>query len=81
MYAAVITNSYPHDLSSPMAFLLTLILESRLLSRLNSLFGTLLEIARRETPIDQFVENSVEVIRASVLVIQVVGMFPHVDGQ
>jgi len=34
------------------------------------------KIVRRKTPIDQFVENSVDVISAAILVIQVVGVFP-----
>ena len=35
----------------------------------------------RKTPIDQLVEYSVDIIHATVLVIKVVGMFPHVDSQ
>lgn len=35
----------------------------------------------REIPINQFIQHCVDIVRASVLVIQVVGVFPHVDGQ
>lgn len=43
--------------------------------------GVLPMVIRRKTPIDQFVEYSVDIIHATVLVIKVVGMLPHVDGQ
>src|ERR1035437_7111211 len=35
----------------------------------------------RKIPINQFVENGGNVVRAAVLIVQVVGVFPHVDGQ
>lgn len=43
--------------------------------------GVLPMVIRRKTPIDQLVEDSVDIICATVLVIQVVGMLPHVYGQ
>ena len=35
----------------------------------------------REIPINQFIQHCVDIVRAPVLVIQIVGVFPHVDGQ
>ena len=35
----------------------------------------------REIPIDQFIQHCDDIVRAPVLVIQVVGVFPHIDGQ
>ena len=45
------------------------------------IFLFLAKVLCREIPIDQFIQHSVDIVRASVLVIQVVGVFPHVDGQ
>ena len=39
------------------------------------------KIFHRKTPIDQFFENKVDVVCAAVLIVQVIGVFPHVDGQ
>src|SRR5450759_981601 len=41
----------------------------------------LAEIVGGKAPIDQFVEHRIHVVRAAVLIIQIVGVFPHVDGQ
>ena len=41
----------------------------------------LAEIVGGEAPIDQFVKQRVHVVRAAILIIQIVGVFPHVDGQ
>src|SRR5438132_13942511 len=35
----------------------------------------------REPPIDQLVEHGSYVVRTAVLIVQVVGVFPHVNGQ
>jgi len=40
----------------------------------------LAESVGREAPIDQVVENSVDVVAAAILKVQVLGVFPNVDG-
>jgi hypothetical protein len=35
----------------------------------------------REIPINQFIQHCVDIVRAPVLIIQIVGVFPHVDSQ
>jgi len=32
-------------------------------------------------PVDQLVYHGVDIVRTSILIIQVVGVFPHIDGQ
>jgi NodT family efflux transporter outer membrane factor (OMF) lipoprotein len=39
------------------------------------------EIIRREFPIGELVDQGVDVIHAPVLIVQIIGMFPNVDGQ
>lgn len=39
------------------------------------------KVFRREIPVDQFIQHRVDIVQAAVLVIQVVSVFPHIDGQ
>jgi hypothetical protein len=45
-------------------------------------FGLLsANVLRSEIPINQFIQHCGDIVRAPVLVIQVVGVLPHIDGQ
>lgn len=39
------------------------------------------EIGRCKLPVDQFVDYSLDVVKASVLVIEVIGVLPYIHGQ
>lgn len=39
------------------------------------------KVLGREIPINQFIQHCVDIVRAAVLVIQIVGVFPNIDGQ
>lgn len=53
----------------------------RYLSDHSGTLAVLPMVIRRKPPIDQLVEHSVDIIHATILVIKVVGMLPHIDGQ
>ena len=39
------------------------------------------KVFRRKIPVDRFVEHRVDVICAAILIIQVISVLPHIDGQ
>ena len=40
-----------------------------------------LEVLSRELPIDELVDDGVDMVRAFILIIEVVGMLPHINCQ
>jgi len=39
------------------------------------------KIFLREIPINQFSQHCLDIVRTAILIIQIVGVFPDVDGQ